>query len=191
MEVSQLLIDAEPSVSPGQTDRSPSTEELHAHEATAKRVPRNPLEHEEFDKDMIIVSCRILNFGDSSCSNGKSHEFVEWFYSKHPDTYRPRSGYLSTEKYVLEIFERSFRKNFPKFCERRKVIIIDNSMIMGAQDDRYLLRSHTGRHYKQDNSKASRPQRLRTDERAAAGHRQSASTDSQCLRLRSTSFSCR
>ena len=56
-ELSKLLIDAEPPVPPGQTDRSPSPEESHAYAVTSKKDPRNPLEHEKFDKDMIIVSC--------------------------------------------------------------------------------------------------------------------------------------
>ena len=147
MELSQVLIDAPPPVSPGQVDRSPSPEESHVYASTEKRDPRDPLKHEKLEKDMIIVSCGILNFEESSFSNGKSHEFSEWFYSKHPDRHSPRQGYLCTEKGALAIFERSFRKNFSKLCEGRKVIIIDNSLIKDPRDDKYL-RGHAGRHFK-------------------------------------------
>lgn len=57
-----------------------------------------------------------------------------------------RHGYLSEEPGALEIFGRSFRENFPKVCEGRKVIICDCSIIKDPCDHKYL-RNHTGRHF--------------------------------------------
>ena len=64
-ELSKLLIDAEPPASPRQTDRAPSPEEWHAYAVTSKK---DPLRNEKLDKDMLIVSCGILEFEDSHLS---------------------------------------------------------------------------------------------------------------------------
>ena len=108
---------------------------------------------------MIIVSCGILNFEDSNLSNGKRNECAEWFYNKHPDNYRPRAGYLSTEKGALTVFERSFRENFPQNMRMAKSHYCRLLDYQRSRRPQISTRSHVKA--LQDSWEVSRPPRFR------------------------------
>ena len=102
------------------------------------------------EKDTIIVSCGMLNFEESNLSKGRSHEFGQFCCDKLGDS-KPWSGFLKgqkSHKNTEQLFEKSFRANFPDICRDRNIVIIDCTRIKRDPGEDKSLRGHCGRHWK-------------------------------------------
>jgi len=102
------------------------------------------------EKDTIIVSCGMLNFEESNLSKGRSHEFGQFCCDKLGDS-KPWSGFLKgqkSHKNTEQLFEKSFRANFPDICRDRNIVIIDCTRIKADPGEDKSLRGHCGRHWK-------------------------------------------
>ena len=108
-----------------------------------------PDENEPASKT-IIVSCGMLNFEKSNLSKGRSHEFGQFCRDKLGDS-KPWSGFLKgqkSHKNTVQLFEKSFRANFPDICRGRNIVIIDCTRIKADPSEDMSLRGHCGRHWK-------------------------------------------
>jgi hypothetical protein len=158
--LAKLLVHPPSLVSPGQEDeadqaRSTTPERAdvdpHAYVATpGKREDPWKGAERVLKKHTLIVSCGLLNFEESNLSNMKCQEFGQFYFDKYGER-KPHSGFLDgpkQEKGAKQLFEKSFRINYPELCKDRNVIIVDCTRVKADPGDDMSLRGHTGRHWK-------------------------------------------
>ena len=71
--------------------------------------------------DTIIVICGMMDFEESAYANGSSHEFRKWLGDN-----RIVEDHFTRFPKDKEIFQRSFKKNYPELCEGRNSIIMNS-----------------------------------------------------------------
>ena len=101
----------------------------------------------DLTKPVLLVSAGLLNFEDSSYSNGESHDFIEW-YRHQFGGHKPYSGFLTNHRQGAGIAKNSFRTCFPELCAGRQVIFLDCALVAADPGDDRSLRGHTGRHWR-------------------------------------------
>jgi hypothetical protein len=128
-----------------------ATEQLRPDEnEPASKRSRKSCYTDVLEKDTIIVSCGMLNFEESNLSKGRSHEFGQFCCDKLGKS-KPWSGFLKgqkSHKNTEQLFEKSFRANFPDMCRDRNIVIIDCTRIKRDPGEDKSLRGHCGRHWK-------------------------------------------
>ena len=126
-----------------------STPERTDTDWTAHVTHADPQRWDKHDltKPVLLVSAGLLNFEDSSCSNGESHDFIEW-YRHQFGGHQPYSGFLTNHRQGAGIAKNSFRTCFPELCAGRQVIFLDCALVAADPGDDRSLRGHTGRHWR-------------------------------------------
>ena len=98
------------------------------------------------EKDCIVVSCGVENFewgnfSNRSCYSCKGH--LDQLYEG-----RYKNGLLR-DRLFKDMFLRSFKRNYPRLCEDREIIVIDCNQFHDPEKDKdRSLKEHRGTHWK-------------------------------------------